>query len=113
MLNSLYSVQSIEKPSIDRLRLSTQAVGPADNDPDMTTLSTPDHDLPRYTITEAAKRLGISREALRLRVRRGRVLASKSNGQWYVHLPAEGADTDPDMSPDQTPDVDQGGVVAT
>ena len=79
----------------------------------MTTPSTPDADLPHYTITEAAKRLGISREALRLRVRRGRVLASKSNGQWYVHLPAEGADTDPDRSPDQTPDLDQGAIVTT
>ena len=77
----------------------------------MITPPTPDADLPRYTITEAARRLGISREALRLRVRRGRVMASKSGGQWYVHLPAEEADTDPVMPPDQTPDNDQRAIV--
>lgn len=79
--------------------------------PDMTTEPTSDTDLQRYTITEAAQRLGISREALRLRVRRGRVVATKSDGQWYVHLPTEGADIDPDMPPVQTPVTDQGVLV--
>jgi excisionase family DNA binding protein len=78
----------------------------------MTTDQTPDSDH-RYTITEAAQRLGISREALRLRIRRGRVLATKSGGQWYVHLPPDtGADGRADSDPDTTADTDQGERVA-
>ena len=38
------------------------------------------------TITEAAEVLGVSRETVRLRVRRGKMAATKLNGQWYVHL---------------------------
>jgi len=75
----------------------------------MTPDQTPDSDQGRYTITEAAVRLGISREALRLRIRRGKVLSAKSGGVWYVYLPA---DTRADSTPDMTPDSDQGALMA-
>ncbi len=48
-----------------------------------------------HTITEAAARLGISKEAMRSRVQRRRVQARKGDdGQWYVILP-----NDADASP--------------
>jgi len=78
----------------------------------MTTDQTPDSDQQRYTITEAAKRLGISREALRLRIRRGRVLASKSGGQWYVYLPVDTPVSEADTAPDTSTVTDQGAIVA-
>ncbi len=88
---------------------------PADINPDMTMDQTTDGDQARYTITEAAQRLGISREALRLRIRRGRVLASKSGGLWYVYLPADTpvseADNPLDMTGDTSTNSDQGALV--
>ena len=41
---------------------------------------------PGVTIAEAARALGISREAIRQRLRRGTLPATKVNGQWYIHL---------------------------
>lgn len=63
-----------------------------------------------WTLTEAAERLGISREALRKRVIRGRIPAYKDqNGVWLVDLPTldKRADNAPDMA------VDRGGRTPT
>jgi hypothetical protein len=38
------------------------------------------------TITQAAQRCGVTREAIRLRIRRGTLPAHKVNGQWVVFL---------------------------
>jgi hypothetical protein len=46
-----------------------------------------------YTLDEAAVRLGITREAVRLRVRRGTLVGTRRNGQWVVRLVAVTADT--------------------
>jgi len=59
-----------------------------------------------WTLTEAAARLGVSREALRKRVVRGRIPAHKDeNGVWLVDLPTP--DNRADMSPDMA--ADRGG----
>jgi hypothetical protein len=83
---------------------------------DMSPDTTADSDQARYTMTEAAARLGISREALRLRIRRGRVLASKSGGQWHIYLPADtpvnGADTPSDTTAHTSTDSDRAELVA-
>ena len=41
---------------------------------------------PGLTITEAARRCGVTREAIRLRIRRGKLRAEKIDGQWLVFL---------------------------
>ena len=41
---------------------------------------------PGVSITEAARALGVTREAIRQRIRRGRIHAAKIDGQWYVEL---------------------------
>ena len=48
---------------------------------------TTNHDHPPsagLTITQAAQRYGVTREAIRLRIRRGKLRADKVNGQWVV-----------------------------
>ncbi len=57
-----------------------------------------------WTLTEAAERLGVSREALRKRVVRGRIPAHKDeSGVWLVDLPTpdRGADMSPDVAADR------------
>jgi len=57
-----------------------------------------------WTLTEAAERLGLSREALRKRVIRGRIPAYKDkNGVWLVDLPTldKGTDNVRDMAADR------------
>jgi len=49
--------------------------------------TTPDHD--RTTIAEAAKRLGVSTDAVRKRLNRGQLHGEKVAGVWVVFLPAE------------------------
>jgi len=77
--------------------------------PDICVWQTPDMDDTSgqgWTLTEAAERLGVSREALRKRVVRGRIPAHKDeNGVWLVDLPT------PDNRADKSPDVaaDRGG----
>jgi hypothetical protein len=65
------------------------------------------------TITEAAARLGISRDAMRTRVRRGQVVAFKDpTGQWRVNLPDvqadPGLDRGHDPGQDHPPDPPPG-----
>src|SRR3712207_7827703 len=43
---------------------------------------------------EAAAQLGISREALRKRITRGRVTALRRGGQWFVNLDHNGHEPD-------------------
>ena len=75
-----------------------------------------DNPPPGVPITEAAALLGLNRETLRQRIRRGLVAATKVDGQWYVQL--TGCDTvnrpmhrtvEPDTTPgpstDHAPDV--------
>jgi len=53
--------------------------------------TTPDHD--RTTIAEAAKRLGVSTDAVRKRLNRGQLDGEKVGGVWVVFLPAETSQT--------------------
>lgn len=48
-------------------------------------------------IAEASARLGISREGVRQRIRRGQLAATKIDGQWWILLP------DPTGEPTSTP----------
>lgn len=53
------------------------------------------------TIADAALRLGISKQAMRTRVRRGRIEAHKdSNGQWLVAVPDDTPPPASDIGPD-------------
>ena len=45
---------------------------------------------PGLTITQAAQRLGINRDTIRQRVRRGTLPATKIGKQWYIHLDGPG-----------------------
>jgi hypothetical protein len=68
-----------------------------------------------YPLSEAARRLGIPREALRARVRRGQVAATKLGGTWVVYLPTDigqGAATDPVTDPATAAGSDQGVLIA-
>ncbi len=59
----------------------------------------------RVTLTEAALHLGVSRDALRLRLRRGKLAAVKVDGVWYVDLPRTATtDTTAVMTPDKVND---------
>ncbi len=51
--------------------------------------------------TDAAQALGISLDALRKRIARGTIEATKRDGHWYVRTPDGSTSTDP--PPDRTP----------
>jgi len=51
--------------------------------------------------TDAAQALGISLDALRKRIARGTIEATKRDGRWYVRTPDGSTSTDP--PPDRTP----------
>jgi len=71
--------------------------------PDRTTDQTkPDHD--RTTIAEAAKRLGVSTDAIRKRLSRGQLHGEKVGGTWVVFLPAATSQMVKISPFDQTPD---------
>ena len=46
-----------------------------------------DNSPPGIPLTQAATLLGIERETLRARIRRGKLAACKVDGQWYVQVP--------------------------
>jgi hypothetical protein len=58
-----------------------------------------DEQYSRYTVREAAIRLGLSEAAVRQRIRRHTLVAERSDGIVYVVL----ADDTPDKTPDNTP----------
>ena len=61
------------------------------------------HEVP---IDQAAARLGITVDALRLRIRRGKTIRGyKRAGRWYVLLPDDATDDAPDRDHDATADV--------
>jgi excisionase family DNA binding protein len=71
--------------------------------PDRTPNQTkPDHD--RTTIAEAAKRLGVSTDAIRKRLSRGQLQGEKVGGTWVVFLPAATSQTIHSEYFDRTPD---------
>lgn len=62
-------------------------------------------DIDRLPVAEAAKRLGISNDALRKRIKRGSVDAQQDGaGQWWVLLPADATRTGGDGT-GQRPDA--------
>jgi len=73
--------------------------------------ATPDNrpaDHPAYMdSTEAAQALGISLDALRKRISRGTIEATKDNGHWYIQGPGTQPDADrPDDRPPTGQEVD-------
>jgi len=58
--------------------------------------------------TEAAQAFGISLDALRKRIARGTIVATKKAGHWYVQGPNNqpAADRPPTGQPDNSPQVD-------
>jgi hypothetical protein len=70
-----------------------------DRTPDQTK---PDYD--RTTIAEAAKRLGVSTDAVRKRLNRGQLQGEKVAGVWVVFLPAETSQMGQFVAFDRTPD---------
>ena len=91
--------------------LSCRAMDPRP-DPDRTR---PDGGRTAVTIAEAARRLGVSTDAVRKRLHRGTLAGAKVAGEWRVWLPVgRGSDTTdrPDPRPDATgpgPDADRTG----
>lgn len=62
-------------------------------------------DIDRVPIAEAARRLGLSTEAIRKRIKRGSLDAQKDeHGQWWVLLPPDTAGRDQDAT-SQRPDA--------
>ena len=64
----------------------------------------------RYNIRDAAERLGVSSEAVRMRVKRGTIASEKGDdGRTYIRLDADQTQTE---QPNQHADLDQSnGVV--
>ena len=54
----------------------------------------------RMTISQAAALCGVTREAIRLRIRRGTIAAEKVDGQWWVYLEADQQATSEPTTPD-------------
>ncbi len=65
----------------------------------------------KYGIDDAARTLGISKEALRKRIKRGTVEAYKDGGRWVVELPDADQDADQDAGRDNGYDAGQDAAV--
>ena len=65
----------------------------------------------RVTVADAAKLLGLSAEAVRMRIKRGTLASEKVGGTVYVLLESDPTRTSPDQTDDQT--VDQTSVLTT
>ena len=61
---------------------------------------------PGATIAQAALALGVSREAIRQRLRRGTLPATKVNGQWFIHLDQLNRPGTAEPTPEPTPTGD-------
>ena len=64
-----------------------------DTDGDRTGDSGPNTRQDTITVTEAARRLNVTPDAIRARIRRGTLEAVKRDGTWHIVMPADGDDT--------------------
>src|SRR5215208_5590762 len=68
----------------------------ADQTPDLTLTPTPEQvDMDALTIPAAVERLGLTSDAIRMRLKRGSLAGRKVNGRWVVLIPRSNADPTP------------------